>query len=51
MSALRFDGYMAERLNMENFAKAEKLVFRYGEEESPVLDNIDLVFKEGLPQF
>ena len=47
MSALRFDGYMAERLNMENFAKAEKLVFRYGEEESPVLDNIDLVFKEG----
>ena len=32
---------------MENFAKAEKLVFRYGEEESPVLDNIDLVFKEG----
>lgn len=47
LSALRFDGYMAERLNMENFAKAEKLVFRYGEEESPVLDNIDLVFKEG----
>ena len=39
---------MAERLNMENFAKAEKLVFRYGEEESPVLDNIDLVFKLSL---
>lgn len=47
MSALRINGYMAERLKMENFAKAENLVFRYGEEEAPALDNIDLVFKEG----
>lgn len=44
---MRFNGYMAERINMEAFAKAEKLDFRYSDDDGLVLSSLDLSFEEG----
>ncbi len=44
---MRFNGYLAERINMEAFAKAEKLDFRYSDDDGLVLSGLDLSFEEG----
>lgn len=38
---------MAERISMEAFAKAEKLDFRYSDDDGLVLSGLDLSFEEG----
>lgn len=47
MSALRFNGYLAERIIMGVFAKAEKLDFRYSDDDGMVLSGLELSFGEG----
>ena len=44
---MRFNGYLAERINMEAFAKAEKLDFRYSDDDGLVLSGLDISFEEG----
>ncbi len=44
---MRFNGYLAERINMEAFAKAEKLDFRYSDDDRLVLSGLDISFEEG----
>ncbi len=44
---MRFNGYMAERIDMEAFARTEKLKFRYSDSEELVLEDLDVSFKEG----
>lgn len=38
---------MAERIDMEAFARTEKLKFRYSDSEELVLEDLDVSFKEG----